>query len=588
MADIHIQRIRSALTKLFNGHLDMSNYAGKPGQDREMAFLSRAMAAYGLMLLCQIQPDLAAACVTDGFDDNGLDLICFDEGAGVLYLGQSKWINNGNGSISRADCQKLLAGCRDIVNMRLERFNACVRSHEAQLRAAVESTDVRIVLFLAYSGTQALSPHVQSDIDLFLKDMNDTSEVFTVESFDQGRIYKGLTTDAQRHAINLQILMNEWGHVSDPHSAYYGQVAASSVAKWWKDHGRSLFARNIRYFKGSTDVNNSIAATLREHPEHFWYFNNGITILCSKVGKQILGAPARDSGVFECHDVNIVNGAQTVGMIGMMADSLANPLEHAKVLVRLISLEHCAEGFDKTVTRAANTQNRIESRDFAALDTNQHRLASELLLDGLCYSYKNGDPPPDTRVGCTIVDATVALACAADLALAVQAKREIGRLWEDIEEEPYKILFNDHTNAADLWKAVEIMRVVDAYLTTISNSGKGRLDVFAVHGNRFILYRVFQDANVRVFRNASADMEKVKHAAELAADTVLGKVAYFLETQYPNAYAASFFKNLERCRELDRYLDQKELLRETSPAQVATVTEGPQKRLPFGDAGGDS
>ena len=69
------------------------------------------------------------------------------------------------------------------------------------------------------------------------------------------------------------------------------------------------------------------------------------------------------------------------------------------------------------------------------------RLASEFLLDGLRYAYKSGDPPPESRVGCTIVDATVALACAADLALTVQAKREIGRLFEDIEGEPYTILF---------------------------------------------------------------------------------------------------------------------------------------------------
>ena len=167
------------------------------------------------------------------------------------------------------------------MNLRLDRFNEHVRAREAELRAAVESTDVRIVLYLAYSGTQPLSQHVRADIDLFLQDMNmsGTSEVFSVESFDQGQIYNGIATHAQRHAINLRILLNEWGHATDPHSAYYGQVDATSVAQWWKDHGRNLFARNIRHFKGSTDVNNAIAATLKEQPEHFWYFNNGITIL---------------------------------------------------------------------------------------------------------------------------------------------------------------------------------------------------------------------------------------------------------------------------------------------------------------------
>ncbi len=86
MADIHLQRIRIALTKLFDSHVDMSDYAGKPDREKEMAFLSRAVAAYGLMLMCELPPDQAAACVTDGFDDNGLDLIYFDKSGGVLYL----------------------------------------------------------------------------------------------------------------------------------------------------------------------------------------------------------------------------------------------------------------------------------------------------------------------------------------------------------------------------------------------------------------------------------------------------------------------------------------------------------------------
>ena len=123
MAEIHVQRIRSALTKLFDGRVDMSDYSGKPDREREMAFLSRAMAAYGLMLLCKLEPDQAGACVTDGFDDNGLDLVHFDKNDGVLYLGQSKWTDDGGGSISQTACQKLMAGCRDIVHFRLERFN---------------------------------------------------------------------------------------------------------------------------------------------------------------------------------------------------------------------------------------------------------------------------------------------------------------------------------------------------------------------------------------------------------------------------------------------------------------------------------
>ncbi|OHB71737.1 MAG: hypothetical protein A2V70_15500, partial [Planctomycetes bacterium RBG_13_63_9] len=458
MAEIQIQRIKSALHKLFDGKIDMSDYNGKPPEARESAFLSRALAAYALSLLSDVDGATAASALTDGFDDNGLDLIHFDTDQNVLYLGQSKWIESGNGSIQQGECQKFLNGCKAIVNLRLGCFNERVQSRESELKNAVYRTDVRIELFFAYSGNQPLSSHVRADTERFLNEMNDTGDVFRLAAFDQARIYEGIAGHAQKHSINLEIMLDDWGTVREPHEAYYGQVNAACVAEWWREHGIKLFARNIRSFKGSTDVNESISAALQNEPEHFWYFNNGITILCKRVKKQVVGGPSRESGVFECQGVNIVNGAQTVGVIGTTSDLLGNSLEHAKLLVRLISLESCPEAFDKTVTRATNTQNRIGSRDFAALDPNQQRLSSEFFLDGRHYAFKSGDPEPAAENGCGITEATVALACDTDLAQAVQAKREIGRLWEDIEKPPYTLLFNEGTSATDVWKAVQIMR----------------------------------------------------------------------------------------------------------------------------------
>ena len=81
----------------------------------------------------------------------------------------------------------------------------------------------------------------------------------------------------------------------------------------WKEFGQSLYHRNLRGFKGSTDVNEGIVKTARFSADNFWYFNNGITILCAKLSKQPLGGSNRASGVFECEGASVVNGAQTVG-----------------------------------------------------------------------------------------------------------------------------------------------------------------------------------------------------------------------------------------------------------------------------------
>src|ERR1700693_4489900 len=122
-------------------------------------------------------------------------------------------------------------------------------------------------------------------------------------------------------------------------------------------------------FKGNTDVNDAIVDTLKNHSENFLYFNNGITLLCSELKKQPLGGKSKDSGVLECRGASIVNGAQTVGSI-IHALSPHGSNSTARVLVRLISLEDCPADFGSDLTRAANTQNRIEKKDFAALQNN--------------------------------------------------------------------------------------------------------------------------------------------------------------------------------------------------------------------------
>src|SRR2546427_127045 len=79
---------------------------------------------------------------------------------------------------------------------------------------------------------------------------------------------------------------DHWGSIEVPYVAYYGQVSGDSVASWWHDHGPRLFSRNLRHLIPVSDVNEDIADTLVTEPENFWYFNNGITVVCQRVHKK--------------------------------------------------------------------------------------------------------------------------------------------------------------------------------------------------------------------------------------------------------------------------------------------------------------
>ena len=72
-----------------------------------------------------------------------------------------------------------------------------------------------------------------------------------------------------------------------------------------------------------------------------------------------------------------------------------------------------------------------------ALDPEQHRLRTELKIDGVIYNFKTAEGTVRDQKTFDIEEATVALACAsADLALSTLAKREIGRLWDDTSKAP--------------------------------------------------------------------------------------------------------------------------------------------------------
>ena len=286
--------------------------------------------------------------------------------------------------------------------------------------------------------------------------------------------------------------LHDWGSTEDPYRAFYGQVDAADVAEWWEDHRATLFDRNLRKFIHDSSVNAAITSTLINEPAKFWYFNNGITVLCNRVQKAPAGGSSRRSGKFVFEGATVVNGAQTVGSIGRAAELDPSKASDARVHIRFISLEHCPPDFATEVTRATNTQNRVERRDFVAIDPEQERLRTDLLLEqGKTYAIKTGEPDPARSQGCTVVEATVALACAHSSDLAVQAKREIGRLWEDVSKPPYKLLFNGNVTATRLWRAVEVLRAVDDTLRTEQDHLEGRDRSVAVHGNRLIANAVF-------------------------------------------------------------------------------------------------
>lgn len=550
MSEIHLRQIKSYLKKTFNNLIDLSDYQNKSETDRELVFLTRSLAAFALMTLADISPQEASKSIVDGGQDNGIDAIYIDKREKVMYILQSKWRQDSKGSIKTEEVMKFTRGFRDLVNARYNRFNSKLKNQTQNIEESLNDAGTRFEIILVYSGQTYLADEPKRELEDLLSEMNDPVNIVNMRILNQSSIYNIIAQGAAGYPINLDVCLFEWGQTKDPYQSYYGQVSAREVADWWIQHSDRLFSSNIRFFLKDSDVNEGIFNTLKNDPERLWYYNNGITALCSSIAKKPLGGSGRDTGIFECRDVKIVNGAQTVGSIARAYQNYAEQVEKAKVPIRFISLENCPEEFAIEITRFNNTQNRIDRREFVALDPEQERIKSELQLEGITYVYKSGESISPEK-GFDLNEATISRACKHnEVALAVRAKDKISSLWDNIEKFPYKTLFNASVNGSDIWKLVQIMRVVDKKLSEEQKQRDGRDRLFAVHSNRLILHFVYKSLPDTFFSSSSNLTASESKEIEDITSEILEAVISETNNLYPNSYPANIFRNITKCQEI--------------------------------------
>ncbi len=556
MSIIHVNQIKNHVSGLFKDKIDMTD-AGKPGTDYENQLLSRSLAAYSIYFLSGADILSVGKSITDGGNDNGIDAVFYHEPERRLYIVQSKWIHDGGGEPSNGDIKKFLGGVKDLFNMSFERFNKKINDKKSTITQVLNDPQSTYNIVVVYTGINSLAEPSQRDLDDLSQEMNDASEVLFITVLNQSKLHGSLTARLAGEPINVDLGLKSWGKVEIPHTAFYGQVAAPIIADWWTRYGDRLFAKNLRSLLGDTDVNTEIRQTLHDEPENFWYYNNGITIIASKITKTMAGGGDTDFGTFHCENISVVNGAQTVSTVGKYFVK-----DNAKVLIplRIISLEKADDRLEISITKTNNRQNRIDNRDFVTLDTEQSRLRAELGVEGIMYHVIRSESFSNTKNSFDLVEATTALACSSGKPnLFVQLKREIGKLWDDISRAPYKELFNPTVNSFFLWRAVQVQRLIDLSIDQMSTSKQlsSRDLSIAVHGNRMISALVFQSLPLKKMGDPVFDFTNsiTQSLVSQRVSEAYGKLKDALDNHYVGAIIPTLFKNLTKCAEI--YLQSK-------------------------------
>jgi hypothetical protein len=557
MSILHVTQISKKITELFESHLDLSDLGVNDAQ-RQVKVLTRCLAAYAVHFSTGCSENEAAIAVVDGGDDNGIDAIHYSPSLKQMTIVQSKFKQSGTGEPESGEIAKFCQGIKDLFNLNFDRFNNKVAVKQPQIEQALGEFDTRYELILIDTGNQGLAVHSQRLIDDLLTEMNDAGEdtqdqLVNYVRLNQSKIHSSLAASAGTVPIDLEIGLSQWGKTTEPHVAFFGMVSAEEISAWWGNYGRKLFEKNIRQVLGVTEVNDEMKDTLSNYPENFWYFNNGITIVCDRVEKSMIGGSSRDTGAFKLYGAQIVNGAQTVSTIGKFHSTNDNALQSVMVSARIISLEHAGSGFGAAVTRANNRQNRIENRDFVSQDPEQMRIRTELSIDGIDYNLVRSDSFKSTQSSFDLSEATAALACASGKTnLAVQAKREIGKYFENLNGGIYKAIFNPSVSGTYVWNCVLATREIEkALLNRVSELSKrsGREYGLLIHGNRIITMMVMNKLELRN-KALKPDFSMDEADIESTVNEVVTMLRGQLENDFPDAMMGTLFKNQTKCRSL--------------------------------------
>lgn len=364
MVNLQVNQVKKCLQDNYVPYVDASDIT-ETGINKEIHILSRAYAAYSVATIGNYDPKDVCACITDAYDDNGIDLIYIDFISKKMWIVQSKFSLNGIKGMDCGDIHKFIQGTEDLCNGEYAKFGEKTRKFQSNIDQALFDAQFHIYFVVAYTGHN-LSKENLDILNPFIQEFNDSGEILSLVDFNLPKAHQ-ILRKGLNNPINCQIHIKNWGQIVNPYKSIYGIVDATEIAELWKTHGTNLLSKNIRHFLGNTDSNNAMNETLRNCPELFKYFNNGISVLCNSLKKTAFGGANTELGIFECSDIQIVNGAQTVGTIGEFYKNPNQESQNAEVFVKVISLEGAPSDFSTRQTIANNTQNKVEKKDFVSL-----------------------------------------------------------------------------------------------------------------------------------------------------------------------------------------------------------------------------
>lgn len=344
-------------------------------------------------------------CICDEASDRTADFIYRDDNKHVTII-QSK--HRGQGKTESESDFESFRKCLEKLCPET-RTSARINQKVLDLIADIdwESDNFTLIFLSLARNSELIERAAEKDLDDIagspLKDISNRSEIRYMSEDEINKEWRDVLAQSIGTNPTVKILISHPAPKCDNDyfviesgsgiRSYVVLLSAQQIHQLYNRYRDKLFNLNIRNYIGDTRTNKEIIGSAIKEPDNFFFYNNGISAVCTRVVVQAEG----DHTFLECTDFSIINGAQTFRSISK-AHTRSSSVDRSKlkVLMRVSEIDFrkgtAGETLDN-ITRYNNTQNSMRLSDFRSNDSVQSSLVKYIqqvpAFGGKSYIYRN-------------------------------------------------------------------------------------------------------------------------------------------------------------------------------------------------------
>lgn len=243
---------------------------------------------------------VAAEAVTGGAGDKSVDAVLVDHKAKAVFLIQGKYRQKVSSKAeSRADVMAFANLSKPFADHEPGPFKMLSKGmhpHVAKLLAEARQFTIekgyRLWMYYVTLGavSEPLAEEAQATVasaafDAVMEVLDGHRLMYLLRDYLDGVAppIPTLDLDMEQHAgVKVNGVLQRFDAINKIETWVFS-MRGDAVAKMYEFAGLRLYARNIRGFLGEkTPINDGMTKTLAGEPDHFFYYNNGITIICDR------------------------------------------------------------------------------------------------------------------------------------------------------------------------------------------------------------------------------------------------------------------------------------------------------------------